>query len=96
MDRYLPEAAWALLTEADQKEADQTKADVDDMGEQVAEWPDKVKRTMVKIGATDGDDGPTKDELYEPAQELDVDGRFQMNKDELKAAIIEKYTASSS
>jgi hypothetical protein len=28
MDRYLPEPAWALLTEADQKKADKTKAAV--------------------------------------------------------------------
>ena len=96
MDRYLPENAWALLTEADQKKANKTKEQVDDMGEQVAEWPDKVKRTMVEIGAIDGDDGLTKDELYERAQELDVDGRSQMNKDELKEAIIEKYTTTSS
>lgn len=99
MDRYLPENAWALLTEADQKEADKTKAEVDDVGEQVAEWPDKVKRAMVEIGAIDGSDGSdglSKDEFYERAQELDVDGRSQMNKDELKEAIIEKYSATSS
>lgn len=51
---------------------------------------------MVEIGAIDGDDGLAKEKLYERAQELDVDGCSQMNKEELKEAIIEKYTSTSS
>lgn len=34
-------------------------------------------------------DEPTYDELYERAQELDVDGRSSMDKDELQAAVEE-------
>lgn len=34
-------------------------------------------------------DEPTKDELYEQAQELDVEGRSDMNKDELAEAVAE-------
>lgn len=33
------------------------------------------------------DDGPSRDELYERAQELDIEGRSDMNKDELAAAV---------
>lgn len=32
-------------------------------------------------------EGPTKDELYERAQELDIEGRSEMTKDELQSAL---------
>lgn len=35
-------------------------------------------------------DGPTKEELYERAQELDIQGRSDMDKEELAAAIAEE------
>ena len=94
MARYLPHDAWALLTEADQKKANQTKKKQDDDGEQYADWPDIVRRTMAEIGVAEGE-GLTKDELMERAQELDVAGRSSMNKDELKQAIIDAYEAQS-
>ena len=94
MARYLPHDAWALLTEADQKKANQTKKKKDDDGEQYADWPDIVRRTMAEIGVAQGD-GLTKDELMERARELDVDGRSNMNKDELKQAIIDTYEAQA-
>ena len=94
MARYLPHDAWALLTEADQKKANQTKKKQDDDGEQYADWPDIVRRTMAEIGVAEGK-GLTKDELMERAQELDVAGRSSMNKDELKQAIIDAYEAQS-
>lgn len=37
---------------------------------------------------------PTYDELYERAQELDIEGRSDMNKDELAAAISKSRTAA--
>ena len=94
MARYLPHDAWALLTEADQKKANQTKKKKDDDGEQYADWPDIVRRTMAEIGVAEGE-GLTKDELMERARELDVAGRSSMNKDELKQAIIDAYEAQS-
>ena len=94
MARYLPHDAWALLTEADQKKANQTKKKQDDDGEQYADWPDIVPRTMAEIGVAEGK-GLTKDELMERAQELDVAGRSSMNKDELKQAIIDAYEAQA-
>ena len=94
MARYLPRDAWALLTEADQKKANQTKKKQDDDGEQYADWPDIVRRTMAEIGVAEGE-GLTKDELMERARELDVAGRSSMNKDELKQAIIDAYEAQS-
>jgi hypothetical protein len=91
MHRYLPENAWALLTDAAQQKANNTKKKVDNMDEQIADWPEVVKRVMVEIGAIDGSEGLTKDELYDRAQELEVEGRSNMNKTELKEAIIKAY-----
>ncbi|MDT0631727.1 hypothetical protein [Rubrivirga litoralis] len=92
MSRYLPRDAWALLTDAARREAERTKKAADDAGEQVADWPDRVRRTMAELGHADGD-GLTKDELYERARELDVSGRSTMTKDELKSAILDAYQA---
>ncbi|MDT7856109.1 hypothetical protein RQM47_05605 [Rubrivirga sp. S365] len=90
--RYLPRDAWALLTDRARREAERTKKAADDAGEQVADWPDRVRRTMAELGHADGD-GLTKDELYERAQELDVSGRSTMTKDEIKSAILDAYQA---
>lgn len=91
MARYLPYDAWALLTEAGRKQANETKQREDDKGEQYADWPDRVRRTMVEIGALKGRKGLTKEELMERARELDVSGRSSMKKQELKQAIIDTY-----
>lgn len=37
--------------------------------------------------ARDGDGQPTREELYERAQELDIDGRSKMDKEQLENAI---------
>ncbi|WP_420459902.1 Rho termination factor N-terminal domain-containing protein [Neolewinella sp.] len=91
MARYLPRDAWALLTEKGRKQANKTKEKTNEKGEQYADWPDLVQRTMVEIGAVKGNKGLTKDEIMDRAQELDVEGRSTMNKDELKAAVIKAY-----
>lgn len=91
MSRYLPEEAWALLQNSDRKDAEQTKQNVNDDGEQIADWPDAVLRTMTELGYADGDDGLTKAYLTDRAAELDVDGRSSMTKDELKDAIVRAY-----
>ncbi len=90
MSRYLPRDAWALLPESARKEAEETKQKADRAGDQTAEWPDRVVRTMSELGHAEGD-GLTKDEVMERAQELDVEGRSSMTKDELKDAILDAY-----
>jgi hypothetical protein len=91
MDRYLPRDAWALLTEEAREEAEQTKEDADDDGRQVADWPEAVRRVMTELGYADRDEGLTKEMLYDRAQELGVEGRSDMTKDELKKAILGAY-----
>ncbi|PPK84046.1 hypothetical protein CLV84_4196 [Neolewinella xylanilytica] len=93
MARYLPHDAWALLTDDGRRQANRTKKKEDDRGEQFADWPDIVRRTMVEINAIDGEEGLTKEELMDRAQELDVQGRSNMDKGELKQAIIKTYSA---
>ncbi|PAP78654.1 hypothetical protein BSZ37_04295 [Rubrivirga marina] len=91
MDRYLPRDAWALLSESARNEAERTKERADDAGRQVADWPEAVRRVMAELGYADGGEGLTKEMLYDRAQELDVEGRSDMTKGELKAAILDAY-----
>ncbi|MEM1044455.1 MAG: hypothetical protein AAGI91_17735, partial [Bacteroidota bacterium] len=91
MSRYLPRDAWALLTDDAREEAEQTKKDASDDGDQYADWPEAVQRVMTELGYVDGGDGLTKEMLYERAQELDIDGRSDMTKDDLKDAILDAY-----
>ena len=93
MSRYLPRDAWALLTDDARQQAEQTKKEADDAGEQVADWPDPVRRVMAELGYAGTGDGLTKEMLYDRAQELDVEGRSDMSKDELKTAILDAYQA---
>jgi hypothetical protein len=97
MHRYLPQNAWALLLQKDQDEAEQTKSEADDRDEQFSDWPKAVQDVMTYLGYVEGSDENdiTKDYLYNRAQELDIDGRSSMNKDELKTAIIEAYEPSA-
>ncbi|MGJ3253769.1 MAG: Rho termination factor N-terminal domain-containing protein [Elainellaceae cyanobacterium] len=92
--RYLPEAVWDELSEAEQREAERTKQRGDRAGEQYVEWTPAIQRAMENAGyAPDSDDDePTKQALYQYAQELDIEGRSQMNKDELKEAIAHAVT----
>ena len=94
MHRYLPEDAWPLLLEADQQQAEQTKAEADDKDEQFADWPTAVRDVMAELGYTHGDsNGVTKDYLARRAAELDIAGRSSMTKEELKAAILDHPSA---
>lgn len=88
MQRYLPAKIWAMLTDAQAKEAEQTKIKTSDKGQQYADWPDFIKRAMVAAGfAENADADPTVDELQTWARQLDIDGRSGMNKEELLDAI---------
>ena len=95
MARYLPHDAWALLTEDARKKANQTKEKKDDQGKQYADYPDIVQRTLVEIGALSEGKGLTKEEIMDRAQELNVEGRSSMNKEELKEAVIKTYKDKS-
>ena len=54
MKRYLPKKAWAMLTDAQTKEAEKTKQEVSKEGEQHADWPDVVKKAMWALGFAEG------------------------------------------
>jgi DNA ligase D-like protein (predicted 3'-phosphoesterase) len=53
-----------------------------DSGDPVAERPESVVS-----GATIGPRGPTRDQLYNEARQLDIEGRSRMNKAQLRRAV---------
>lgn len=87
--RYLPEAVWERLSDAEKREAERTKESGSQSGEQYVGWTPAIKRAMAEAGYVpdDDDEEPTKAELYEQAQQLDIEGRSQMNKSELQQAV---------
>lgn len=91
--RYLPKEVWDQLSEAEKKEAKQTKEEASKQGKQFVEWTPAIKRAMEEAGYTAHENSePTKQELYEQAQELDISGRSKMDKNELQEAIADTTT----
>lgn len=93
--RYLPKEVWDNLSDQEKREAERTKEKGSRSGEQYVSWTPAIKRAMTSAGYGPDDDGddqdePTKQELYEEAQDLNVSGRSKMDKDELKEAVTEK------
>ena len=86
--RYLPQAVWSRLSKEEKQEAERIKQQASRQGEQYVEWTPAIKRAMAEAGYADNTvEEPTKQELYERAQELDIDGRSQMDKAELQKAV---------
>lgn len=92
--RYLPEEVWDKLSETEKQEAERTKEEASKKGEQHVEWTPAIKQAMHEAGddkqtrdRASTKHQPTKQELYEQAKELNVEGRSKMNTDELQKAI---------
>ncbi|WGH77406.1 Rho termination factor N-terminal domain-containing protein [Jannaschia ovalis] len=79
-ERYLPKKVRMLLTEDEYARSTQKKKHGE---QQFVDQPDDVKEKVAHIKK----DGPTKDMLMERAQDLDIEGRSDMTKDELLDAI---------
>ena len=77
------------MSDEEKKEAEQIKQKASQKGELYVEWTPAIKRGMAEAGYADDSDEPTKQELYERAQDLDIDERSQMNKAELQEAVKE-------
>ena len=87
--RYLPKEVWHKLSNEEKQEAEKIKQKASKEGEQYVEWTPAIKQAMKEAGYSDADNSsqPTKQELYEKARDLDIDGRSQMNKTELREAV---------
>ena len=87
--RYLPKEVWQRLSKEEKKEAEKIKQKASKQGKQYVEWTPAIKRAMAEAGysETDTADEPTKQELYEQAQQLDIEGRSKMDKAELQEAV---------
>lgn len=75
--RYLPKQVWDKLSQPEKQEVEQIKQRASQKGEQYVEWTPAVKRAMREV-KSEGE--PTKQDLYEQAQELEIKGRSKMNK----------------
>jgi len=85
--RYLPKEVWEQLSEEEKKEAKRTKEKASKEGEQYVEWTPAIKRAFQQAGYAEDGSPLTKEDLYEQAQELDIDGRSEMSKEELQQAV---------
>ena len=94
MKRYLPENAWDLLGEKEEKQAKKAKQRGDQKGKQFVEntAAAKAARAYVDHGdasdlSADQLDRLTKDDLMQIARKHDISGRSKMRKSELVEAI---------
>ncbi len=87
--RYLPKEVWQRLSKEEKQEAEKIKQEASRKGEQYVEWTSAIKRVMAQLGYSDSEISykPSKQQLYDRAQELEIEGRSQMNKAELKEAV---------
>lgn len=86
--RYFPQEVWERLSEEEKQEVEEKKQSASQQGEQYAEWTTAVKRVMREIQQSDESE-LTKRELYQKAQELEIEGRSKMDKSQLYEAIEE-------
>lgn len=84
--RYLPKAVWERLSDEEKKAAEQIKQEASGK-EQYVEWTPAIARAMKEAGYCEDSNEPTKQELYQQARELDIEGRSKMDKGELQEAI---------
>ena len=84
--RYLPKAVWERLSDEEKKAAEQIKQEASGR-EQYVEWTRAIARAMKEAGYSEDSNEPTKQELYQQAGELDIEGRSKMDKGELQEAV---------
>ncbi|MEW4568688.1 hypothetical protein AB1L88_12555 [Tautonia sp. JC769] len=101
--RYLPRKVWEALSDEEKREAERTKTTQSMKGRRRVPWTDAIKRAFDRLEqdgsktaassegsastASRSQDGPTKQELYQKAGELEISGRSRMTKAELQQAI---------
>ena len=92
--RYLPKEVWSILSDEEKQKAEEIKQKASKEGEQYVEWTPAIKKAMKEAGyaETDNSNDLTKQELYDKARELDIDGRSKMDKAELQQAVARTET----
>ncbi|MBD2496399.1 hypothetical protein [Nostoc sp. FACHB-280] len=86
--RYLPKAVWDKLSDAEKQEAEQIKEKASKEGKQYVEWTTAIEKAMAEADHESHNES-SKQALYEQAKSLNIKGRSNMTKDELKKAIDE-------
>ncbi|AUQ76373.1 Rho termination factor N-terminal domain-containing protein [Phaeobacter piscinae] len=83
-ERYLPKDVRMVLTEDEyQRSTAKKQSDTQDGSEQFSDQPEDVQDKVAQMKES----GPTYDMLYERAQDLEIDGRSEMSKEDLLKAI---------
>ena len=92
--RYLPKEVWDKLSDEEKRKAEEIKQKASKEGEQYVEWTPAIKKAMEEAGYAQTDDSGeiTKQELYQQARELDINGRSKMDKAELQKAVRDNVT----
>ncbi len=84
-NRYLPEKAWGLLSDAEKQEAERKKRQGSRKGQQYVENTLAAKEARK---TTVGEEpSTTKQQLYKQAQKLGIKGRSAMSKLDLEQAV---------
>lgn len=92
--RYLPKKVWEKLSDQEKKEAERTKTRASKEGKQFVPWTPAIKKAFEDANITTDnlqleDEESSKEELYDEARELNISGRSQMSKEDLKQAVQE-------
>jgi hypothetical protein len=87
--RYLPEKAWKQLSEQEAEATDRRKRQASRTGRQYVPNTDAARAARLAVMTHQGE--PTREQLYELAQALDIPGRSRMNLPQLKRAVRKHY-----
>ena len=98
MKRYLPEKAWDLLSEEEQRRAEEKKTEGDADGKQFVENTVAAKAARAYVDHGDASELSKdqllrlkKRELMEIARKHEIDGRSSLDKESLAVAIVEYF-----
>lgn len=89
--RYLPKKVWEMLSAKDKKEAEKKKVEADKQGKHKVSWTPAVKKAFEKAGAADHQEQENKLDVYKKAKELNIRGRSNMSKEQLKKEVKKEY-----
>ena len=89
--RYLPKKVWDILSEKDKKEAEKIKIEADKKGKHKVSWTPAINKAFEKAGYANHQEQENKLGVYKKAKELNIKGRSNMSKQQLKKEVKKEY-----